>query len=181
MRTKRSHFMIAVLLAVGLLGIPAAALAQDGGAGGGGDNSGQLITTGGCKAPKVRAVTDNALGFSTASTGFVDVPGMAIAIGGGGCAIVHFSAFTFGNQVGSPGGLEMVRATIDGIPIPPGEFQLSGDDDEDGDGAWARQHSAHWALNVGAGGHLIKIQFRSFFAADTVFIHKPTMTVLSTK
>lgn len=180
MRTKRSHFTVTALLAVGLLGIPAAARAQDGTPGGGGENSGELVTAGGCKAKKVRGQTDNATGFSTASTAFVDVPGMAITIGAGGCAIVHFSAFTFGNQAATPGALEMVRATDNGIPIPPGEFQLSGDDDEDGDFRWARQHSAHWALNLGPGAHLIKIQFRSFFG-DAVFIHRPTMTVISTK
>jgi hypothetical protein len=106
----------------------------------------------------------------------VDVPDMSITYTQGktGCVLASFSAFTF-----APGdALLFVQAILDGATVAaPGEVQLSGDDDEEGDGHWARSHSFTFAFpSVSAGSHTIKVQFRSF-DGKIVFVHKRSLAV----
>jgi hypothetical protein len=139
-------------------------------------------TFGGCTTGHVYAKADSATGVGTSSETFVDVPNMSVSFKIGGtvpsCVIVSFSAYSFARLVDDVNQLLMVQATLDGTALPPGEVQLSGDDDEDNDGEFARQHSMQWAGPVNPGPHTVTIQFRSLFGAS-VFVHAPTMTVFT--
>jgi len=95
-------------------------------------------TLGGCTTGHVYAKADSATGVGTSSETFTDIPNMSVGFRIGGttpsCVIVSFSAYSFARLVDGVNQLLMVQATLDGVPIPPGEVQLSGDDDEDNDG-----------------------------------------------
>ncbi len=58
----------------------------------------------------------------------------------------------------------------------PGEVQFSGDDDEDGDGRWARSAAYNFLCTVTPGVHTFKAQFRSL-DGGLVFIHKSSLFV----
>jgi hypothetical protein len=117
---------------------------------------------------------DNATPTGTTSTTFVDVPGMTVTFNAkaAGCALVSFTAYSFA----SGGELMNVHAVSNGAECLPGEYQFSGDDDEDADGQWARSHGANFTCKVALGANTIKMQFRSFFGGS-VTLHKKAMLV----
>jgi hypothetical protein len=134
------------------------------------------VIIGACPTVGTHFVTADDTGKSTTSTTYVDVPNMSVTFvqGRAGCVLVNFSAWTF-----APGdALLFVEALMDGVTVAaPGEVQLSGDDDEDVDGSWARAHAFNFAIPaVSAGSHTIKIQFRSY-DGKMVFIHRRSLMV----
>ncbi len=158
--------------------MPRAVALADGGLAPGGSPGPETVTTGTCKkASNIDfAVADDG-GNMTTSTSPVDVPGMSvdfIAKGKGGCAKVEFSAMVFANM----GELLEVQAVLDGTTVcPPGLIQLSGDDDEDANGKWARSHAFNFLCpNLAPGPHNIKIQWLSF-GGVTVFMHQRSLFV----
>ncbi len=130
------------------------------------------------KAQKIDGITDDSTGKSTTSTTFVDIPNTAITVSIGGsantCVKVEFSAYTFAATASTA--LLFVRVTQDGVACAPGEVQFSGDDDEDGDGRWARSHAFNYLCAVAPGAHTYKAQFRSF-DGGSVFVHKTSLFV----
>ncbi len=130
------------------------------------------------KATKIDGITDDSTGKTTSSTTYVDIPNTTIAVSIGGtvntCVKVEFSAWTFAATGGSA--LLFVRVTQDGVACAPGETQFSGDDDEDGDGRWARSHAFNYLCAVTPGAHTYKAQFRSF-DGGAVFVHRTSLFV----
>jgi hypothetical protein len=116
---------------------------------------------------------------STESADYVDVPNMSVTFTQGGtatrCAIVNYSAFVFAAEGDN---LMYVRALLDGVTEgSPAEYQFSGDDDEEGDGRWARTHAAIFVFpSVSPGLHRITIQWRSF-DGQHITTHSRAMTV----
>jgi hypothetical protein len=92
-----------------------------------------------------------------------------------GCVIVTFTAETFARV----GRLLQVRARLDNaVTAAPGVVQLSGDDDEDGDNRWSRAHAFTFIFpSVTPGPHTVRMQFRSVFFFEPVFINKHTVMV----
>lgn len=136
------------------------------------------ITITNCKLPKTDFTTNDTTGLSTTSTTYVPVPGMTKSITQGtttaGCVVVDVSAYSYAAGTNA---LEFVSVTLDGAPGNPGEVQFSGDDDEDGDGAWARTHAAVFAFTaVAPGAHTVSMVFRSF-DGQSVALHRPAMTI----
>jgi len=134
--------------------------------------------TGTCKATKISFATGETTGLSTTSTAYVAMPDMSVTFKIGGtatvCVKVEFSAFVFA----ALDRLIFVRALMDGATVgSPSEVQFSGDDDEEGDGKWARSHAFNFAFpTVAPGTHTIIIQWKSF-DGGTVFVHKRSMFV----
>jgi len=138
--------------------------------------------TGTCIVKKVSFATSESIALGTTSTSFVNIPDMSVGFSMGGanpsCVKVEFSAFAFAANTPVANQLLMVRALLDGVTAgSPSEVQLSGDDDEDADGSWARAHGYNFAFNgVTPGVHTITIQFRSN-SGGSVFVHRPSMFV----
>ena len=140
----------------------------------------QAVVTGACTdMTKVNYKSDNSINKSTSSTSFVNVPntGVSFTQGGAssGCVIVTFTAEAF-----APGSrLLQIRARLDdSVTAAPGNVQLSGDDDEDGDGRWARSQAfAFIFTSVAPGSHFVRMQFRSPDVFGSVLIHKHTVVV----
>ena len=106
----------------------------------------------------------------TASTAYVNIPGGSVSFttASTSCVAVDFAAEAYAPN----NGLMLVRALLDGRPCPLSEdWQLSGDDDEDNDGRWARAHAYNCVFNpVAAGNHVLTMQYRSFFGGS-VFLN----------
>lgn len=122
---------------------------------------------------------DDAQGKSTSSSTYANLLNGNVAFRQGGttasCVVVDFSAYSF-----APAGrLLMVRAVLDGVTVAaPFEVQFSGNDDDDGDGQWARSHAFNFLFpSVSPGLHTVAIQFRSFFDTQQVFIHRHSVVV----
>jgi hypothetical protein len=140
----------------------------------------RAVVSGGCiDVTKVNYRSDDTINKFTSSTNFVNVPngGVIFTQGGigNGCVIVTFTAETFARF----GRLLQIRAQLDSATTAaPGIVQLSGDDDEDGDGAWSRSHAFAFIFpSVAPGSHTVRMQFRSAFSNEPVFIHKHTVVV----
>lgn len=126
---------------------------------------------------KVDYKSDDSINKSTSSANFVNVPntGVSFSQGVSGCVIVTFTAEAF-----APGSrLLQIRARLDdSVTAAPGNVQLSGDDDEDGDGSWARSHAFTFIFpSVALGSHTVRMQFRSPAVFGSVLIHKHTVVV----
>ena len=134
--------------------------------------------SGGCTITKVRFVTRE-ITSSTINLSYVNIAETSVSFTMGGttpsCVTVEFAAMAWAP---SNGNLE-VRAILDGNLVgSPRDVQLSGDDDEDNDGRWARSHAMNFAFNdVRPGPHTITIQFRSatgsrvFVGKASTFVH----------
>lgn len=140
----------------------------------------RTIESGTCtEMTKVKFKSDNSIDGSTVSGSFVDVSGANVSFTQGGsssgCVIVTFTAEVFAPK----SRLMFVRARLDGSKnAAPGAVQLTGDDDEDGDDAWARSHSFTFIFpSVSPGSHQLNIQYRSGLGGERVFLGKHT-TVL---
>jgi hypothetical protein len=178
---KKFLFALTVVFAASWLGVPAPAAAQESGVAPGADAGPAALTVlPACAAKTLHVKVDDGINYGTTSGAFVNVPNSNITFKIGGlnasCAVVTFQAFTFAAGAAE---LMYVRALLDGAVMQPGEVQFSGDDSEDGDGAWARTHSATWiAPGVPPGVHTVQIQFRSGLGGS-VFVHKPSTQVRS--
>lgn len=130
--------------------------------------------------PKVSfAATNGPETTSTTSTTFVNLAPLSVTFKVGGTALtcmkVDVAAETFAAGTGE---LIVMRVLLDGTTeFLPGEPQWSGDDDENGDGKWARSHAANFYLaNIAPGNHTVTVQWRSFFGG-TVFSHFRSLSV----
>jgi hypothetical protein len=137
-----------------------------------------LVSTVNCTpTPKVSwAATNGNETASTTSTSFVDLPGMSVSFNVPGTAVtclkIDLAAMTY-----APGGeLMFMRVLVDGNEALPGEPQWSGDDDENGNGKWARSHAANFYITVAPGFHNVRAQFRSL-GGGSVFAHARSISV----
>jgi hypothetical protein len=136
------------------------------------------VTTGACKPVKTSYAASDLQGSSTTSTSFVAIPEATVAFNVAGtspsCVIVIFSAETYA----AGGDLVYVRPLLDGGTVAvPSQTQFSGDDDENGDGRWARSHDMNFVFpSVAPGSHSLVMQFASF-AGGTVYVHQHTTLV----
>ncbi len=170
---------IVVLALVAAIALPGSVASAPGGNGIADSGPGtDVVSVCRFKAQKIDGITDDSTGKSTSSTSFVDIPNTAIAVDIGGsattCAKVEFSAYAFATTGGTA--LLYVQVTRDGAACAPGEVQFSGDDDEDGDGRWARSAAYNFLCTVTPGVHTFKAQFRSL-DGGLVFIHKSSLFV----
>ena len=121
--------------------------------------------------------SDSSVDSTTSSGSFVNVPNATISFNQAvaGCVIVTFSSETYAEF----SRLLYVRARLDGATTAaPGGVQFSGDDDEDGDGRWARSRAYTFIFpSVAAGNHTVTMQFRSLSFGKTVHIGKHTTIV----
>jgi hypothetical protein len=114
--------------------------------------------------PKVSfAVTNGNESTSTTSTTHVDLAPLSVTFSIGGdsntCLKVDLASMTYS----AAGGPIFMRVLVDGVELAPGEVQMSGDDDEDGDGRWSRSHAASfYSKSVAPGSHTVKVQWRSY-------------------
>jgi hypothetical protein len=112
---------------------------------------------------------------STSSSSFVDVAGSSIGFIVGGsvpsCVLVDFSAQAFAPATGT---LMMVRALRDGgIGSVDGEIQLAAES-----ASFSDAHAYNFLFTgVTPGFHTVKMQYRTFFAGDTVTINDFNMVV----
>lgn len=139
----------------------------------------KVVTTGTCITNQSTYAASTLDGSSTTSTSFVNLGEGAVTFQqglGNGCAIVNFSSMAFAASGGSA--LLYVRALLDGATVAiPFETQFTGDDDEDGDGRWARSHSYTFIFpRVAPGLHTVQMQFRSF-DGGSVTLHRHTTVV----
>ena len=126
------------------------------------------LTTGSCpKASNIDFAVANDTGNITTSTTFVPVPDMSVTFNqkkGSTCAKVEYSAYVFAASGSAT--LMLVRAfnVTDGVEcLPAGGVQFSGDDDEDGDGAWARSHAFNFVCTgLTPGPKTIRMEWLSF-------------------
>jgi hypothetical protein len=140
----------------------------------------QAVVSGNCaNVSIVNYKSDDSINHSTTSTSFVDVPNSTVFFNQGGtgnsCVIVTFTAETF-----APASrLLQVRARLDNsVTASPGVVQLSGDDDENGNGDWSRSHAFTFVFpSVASGSHNVRMQFRSVYFFERVYIHKHTVVV----
>ncbi len=140
----------------------------------------QAMVSGNCAdVTKINYKSDDSINQSTTSTTFVDVPNSTVFFNEGGagssCVIVTFTAETFAPD----SRLLQVRARLDNsVTASPGVVQLSGDDDEDRDGRWARSHAFTFIFpSVAPGSHDVRMQFRSPDIFGRVYIYKHTVVV----
>jgi hypothetical protein len=134
-----------------------------------------------CKTPKAEFITNDAVGSTTTSTTYVPVPDMTVTFKVGGsaktCVLVDVSGYSFAPELTGSNQAELVSVTLDSTFGSPAEVQFSGDDDEDGDGAYSRQHAALFAFPlVMPGMHTVTMVFRSLNGGP-VFLHRPAMKI----
>ncbi len=184
-----SRLICTGLLAVGLAGFPMAANAQTGGESAGSQNAGsqnagslpsadggmpdrgratagapEAAATGVCATQRTTIKTNPESDLvQTSSTGFVNIPRSGLNFTQGGaassCVIIRFSAIAFAPEKR----VMDVRVLLDGRLAQPGVVLISGDDDEDFDGRWARSRSFEFFVpNVAPGRHSVRVQWRSF-------------------
>lgn len=140
----------------------------------------QAVVSGNCaNVTKINYKSDENIDKFTSSSSFVNVPNAGVSFSqggtGSGCVIVTFTAEAF-----APGGrLLQVRARLDdSVTAAPETVFLSGDDDEDGDGRWARSRAFTFIFpSVAPGSHFVRMQFRSPDIFGRVYIHKHTVVV----
>ena len=177
----------AVAAAAVLTPLAVSALGSKGAPGVGGTPAGVVAparpaapVTGTCKTTKTDFAATDLTFSSTTSTAFVNIPEASVSFQQGGaspsCAIVMYSAEVF--AAADSTALMYVRALLDGVTAAtPAQTQFSGDDDEDGDGRWARSHAMNFVFpSVSPGGHTITMQFRSS-DGGAVFTHQHTTLV----
>ncbi|MGQ0484159.1 MAG: hypothetical protein ACT4SY_02225 [Hyphomicrobiales bacterium] len=140
----------------------------------------QAVVSGACTdLTKANFISDDSINKSTSSNNFVNVPNAGVSFNqggtGNGCVIVTFTAEAFARV----SRLLQIRARLEnGAIAAPGVVQLSGDDDEDRDGDWARAHAFTFIFpSVAPGAHTVRMQFRSVFFFEPVTIHKHTVVV----
>jgi hypothetical protein len=135
------------------------------------------VITGGCKAAKINFATNDSNSVTTSSS-FATLPGMSVTFTIGGTASSCITAEYSGQAFAPAGALINIVAVLDGVTIAgPGEVQLAGDTDENGDGKWSRSYAMQFAWpTVAPGTHTVSIQWRSFFGT-TVSINKGSLVV----
>jgi hypothetical protein len=181
---KRTRFRLLIAMAAAAAtaaGITSAVQGSGRGAADGGVPAGRPAATASsialskCKTSKAEVVTNDST-ISTSSTSFVEMPGMTTTFKSTkGCLIVSFSSEPFATN----GDLIQITASLDGSTAlaSPSVTQLSGDDDENSDGKWARDHSTQFVFPLSTTGtHTVSILWDSFFGG-TVFNHTMTMIV----
>jgi hypothetical protein len=179
MSRTRMRFLLATVAAVAIAaGIATAVYAAARGASEGGVAAGSLgaqasIAITNCKAPKTDFITNDITGLATASTTYVDVPGMTKTITQGGsapsCVLVDVAAFGFAPGAGH---VQFVRVTLDGTACNPSETQFAA---EDGTLASAHAYTCAFA-GIAPGGHTVTLQQKSNTTAS-VFLHRPSMQI----
>jgi hypothetical protein len=145
-----------------------------------GEAAARAVTSGSCSGLSiVKYKADSAVDASTTSSSYVNVPNTSISFlqggSGNGCVIVTFSAESWAEY----GRLIFVRARLDdAITAAPGAVQFSGDDDEDGDGRWARSRAFTFVFPaVPPGAHFVRMEYRSVTAGRRVYIGKHNTVV----
>lgn len=130
--------------------------------------------------PKLNfAATNGTETTSTTSTSFVNLPPLSVTFSIPGttvsCVKAELAVDPFATENNQ---LIDVRVLLDGaFEFFPGEPQLSGDDDEDQDGAWSRAHAVNFYIaGVSPGTHTVTVQWRSAFGG-TVFANWRTLGV----
>ena len=141
-------------------------------------DSSRAVVSGNCDGlTATKFKTDTDANDSTSSGNFVTVHGTSTAFNQSlaGCVIVTFSSESYAEF----NRLLYVRARLDGATTAaPGAVQFSGDDDEDGDGRWARSRSYTIIFpTVAAGNHTVTMQFRSLSFGTSVHLGKHTTVV----
>jgi hypothetical protein len=179
--TKRTTILTngAALMLAALL--PMAAGAQTAGTPNGAQKAeaAEVATTGRCVVPRVDFAASDLMHSTTTSAIYSNIPDTEISFvqEKPGCVIVHYSAFVY--AASGSAALMYVRPLLDGaITSVPAETQFSGDDDEDGDGRWARSHAMNFVFpHVPAGHHRLVMQSRTLVAGQGVTTHRRTTLV----
>jgi len=132
-----------------------------------------------CGALRVDFAASDLMFSTTSSTIYANIPDTQITFvqSKPGCVIVHYSAFVY--AASDSAALMYVRPLLDGaVTAVPAETQFSGDDDEDGDGRWARSHAMNFVFpDVPAGTHRLTMQWRSLVDGQVIYTHRRTTLV----
>jgi hypothetical protein len=184
MRAVSEQVFQLVVAACGLLLVPAAAAAQSHSGLGAHDampRSVEPAVIGSCAPARINFIATNTTDRKTRSAEFVNVPQASVSFNqrADGCVVVHFSAVVLARTIFDQPQRIVIRAVLDeGQKIAvPRDVQLSGDDDEEGDGRWARAHSMFFVFpEVPSGIHKMNLQWKSPEGGD-VFIHQHTVLV----
>jgi len=141
----------------------------------------QTPVIGSCQPTRIRYVATNSTDLQTNSTEYVTVPQASVRFEqrAGGCVIVHFAGVVLARTFFDEPQRIVIRAILEdaNMTAVPRNVQLSGDDDEEGDGRWARAHSMFFVFpNVPAGSHKMTLQWRSP-EGGLIFMHQHTVLV----
>ena len=136
---------------------------------------------GGCQPTRMHFIATNSTEQQTTSTEYVNMPqaGVGFTQHERGCVIVQFAGVVFANSVGDIAHRIMVRAVLEGTNrvATPRNVQLSGDDDEENDGRWARAHGMNFVFpDVPEGEYRVQMQWRSP-QGGTIYVHQHTVLV----
>ena len=174
--------LAAGLALVGLLMFTGAgtgvAYAQRGGLSAGANRS-RLLKEGGGSLQKFRFVSSSESQLTTTNTGFTRVPDMLLEVKTKrkGAMVIQYYAEVYAE----PNEQMMVEARVDGAAAMPGEVQLCGDSDEEGDGQSITTHSFVWVVeHVTRGTHQVEMVWRSA-SGGPVWTHSRTMIVMYKK
>ena len=152
-----------------MFGVAEAAPAKNGAFAGAAAGKGVSRAQSSCGKVERTNISGSIVGFATASTALVPLPGSDVNFNTArlGCVLVQLDA-----QVFSPGtgNLLLARATLDGVPSVDGEVQLQSDSF-----VFSNTHGYSFSfVNVPTGNHDVQIQVRSG-TGSTVFVNKHTV------
>ncbi len=141
----------------------------------------QTPVVGACEPTRIRYIATNSTDQQTKSTEYVHVPQGSVQFEqhADGCVIVHFAGVVLARTFFDEPQRIVIRAILEdtNMVAVPRNVQLSGDDDEEGDGRWARAHSMFFVFpNVPAGTHRMTLQWKSP-EGGLVFMHQHTVLV----
>lgn len=141
----------------------------------------QTPVVGSCKPTNIRFIATNSTDLQTRSPDFVNIPQASVQFNQhtDGCVIVHFAGVVLARTFSDEPQRIIIRAILEdtNTAAVPRNVQLSGDDDEEGDGRWARAHSMFFVFpNVPAGSHRMLLQWKSP-EGGFVFMHQHTVLV----
>jgi hypothetical protein len=146
-------------------------------------NSAQAAVVGRCSPLRTKYIASNSTDLQTFSMEYVNAPQASVAFKqhARGCVIAFFSAVVFGPGVRAVARQVVVRAVLVGtgtdVVGTPTDVLLSGDDDENFNGRFARAHSMIFVFpEVNGGSYRLAVQWKTP-GGETIFMHQHSLIV----
>ncbi len=145
--------------------------------------AGETPVLGSCDPGRTKYIASNSTDLQTSSMDYVAAPQSSVGFQqqADGCVVVYFSGVVFAPGARAVARRILLRAVIEGagteLIATPGDVQLSGDDDENFNGRWARAHSMIFVFPaVNAGHYRVAVQWRAP-DGNTVHLHQHSLFV----
>jgi|RhiMethySRZTD1v2_1073278.scaffolds.fasta_scaffold243907_2 hypothetical protein len=141
----------------------------------------EVPVAGSCSPRQTSYIATDSTDLLTDSQEYVNAPQASVRFQQrtNGCVIVHFTGVVFTSGVEASAPRILVRAVLEGTNLvaTPTDVSLSGDDDEDFDGHWARAHAMIFVFpSVTAGRYKASVQWKSP-DGQAVFMHQHTVFI----